>query len=274
MSKAQLQSEESLLQPEQVTSTTANTRHRTTRVLLQTATVYAVNPENFRKIKVRVLFDSGSQRSYITSSLKSRLGLSTSKKETVHLNTFGQDQFKKQSCEGVRLDLQSLDGDFVIQMKALAFPVVCSPVATRLDVNEFQHLEGLEFADEIDGRSEMIDILLGADYYYKVVTGEIIKGDTGPTAVASKFGWLLTGPVKLHGAVPTYTAANLVINGNGATQLPGDNNHALTYALRKFWDLESLGIIETMEERDSCKTSNFRAQGTRLVYHGKTAKEN
>ena len=111
-------SEESLLQPEQVTSTPANTRHRTTHVLLQTATVYAVNPENSRRIKVRVLFDSGSQRSYITSSLKSRLGLSTCKKATVHLGTFGQDQFKKQSCEGVRLDLQGLDGDFVIQMKA------------------------------------------------------------------------------------------------------------------------------------------------------------
>ena len=112
---AAAKSEESLLQPEQVTSTTANTRHRTTHVLLQTATVYAVNPENSRRIKVRVLFDPGSQRSYITSSLKSRLGLSTCKKETVHLNTFAQDQFKKQSCEGVRLDLQGLDGDFVIQ---------------------------------------------------------------------------------------------------------------------------------------------------------------
>ena len=146
-------------------------------------------------------------------------------------------------------DFVILDGDFVIQMKALTFPVICSPVAIRLDINEFQHLEGLEFADEIDGRSEMIDILLGADYY-EVVTGEIIKGDTGPTAVASKFAWLLTGPVKLRGAVPTYTAANLVINGNGATQLPGDNNHALSDALRKFWDLESLGIIETAEEKE------------------------
>ena len=73
---------------------------------------------------------------------------------------------------------------------------------------------------------------------------------TGPTAVASKFGWLLIGPVKLRGAVPTYTAANLVINGNGATQLLGDNNHALTDASRKFWDLESLGIIETTEEKE------------------------
>ena len=97
-------------------------------------------------------------------------------------------------------------------MKALAFPVICSPAATQLDINEFQLLGGVE----IDG-SVVIDILLGADYYYEVVTGEIIKGDTDPTAVASKFGWLLTGPVKLCGAVPTNTAASLVINGNGAT---------------------------------------------------------
>ena len=31
-------------------------------------------------------------------------------------------------------------------------------------------------------------MLLGADYYYKVVTGEVIKGDTGPAAVGSKPG--------------------------------------------------------------------------------------
>ena len=50
-------------------------------------------------------------------------------------------------------------------MKGLAFSVICSPVATRLNINEFQHLEGLEFADEIDADSGMIEILVGADYY-------------------------------------------------------------------------------------------------------------
>ena len=86
----------------------------TTHALPQTATVYAVNPENSKKIKVRVLCDSGSQRSYITGSLKSRLGLSVSKK-TVHLDTFGLDHSKKQSREGVKLDLQGLDGDFAFK---------------------------------------------------------------------------------------------------------------------------------------------------------------
>jgi hypothetical protein len=81
-------------------------------------------------VKVRVLFDSGSQRSYVTSSLKSRLGPSTRKRETVHSNTFGEEQFKKQSCEMVELGIQGLDGVFTIEVRALAFPVICSPVAT------------------------------------------------------------------------------------------------------------------------------------------------
>ena len=88
----------------------------------------------------------------------------------------------------VELGIQGLDGVFTIEVRALAFPVICSPVATRVDIAEFPQMDGLEFADEINGASETIDILLEADYYYEVVTGEIIKGEMGPTAVQSKFG--------------------------------------------------------------------------------------
>jgi hypothetical protein len=45
-----------------------------------------------RRIEVnnrRILFDTGSQRSYITDNLKTRLGLKTTKTETLQLNTFG-----------------------------------------------------------------------------------------------------------------------------------------------------------------------------------------
>jgi hypothetical protein len=147
------------------------------------------------------------------------------------LNTFGEEQFKKQSREMVELGIQGLNGAFTIEVRALAFPVICSPVATRVDIAEVPQLDGLEFADEINGASETIDILLGADYYYEVVTGEISKGEMGPTAIQSKFGCLLTGPVKLCGTVPTYTVANLVIDGHGPTRPPENENRTLADAL-------------------------------------------
>ena len=39
-----------------------------------------------------------------------------------------------------------------------------------------------------------IDILVGSDFYWTLVTGEIVKTDKGSVAVGSKLGWLLSGP--------------------------------------------------------------------------------
>ena len=46
----------------------------------------------------------------------------------------------------------------------------------------------------MDVSNKHIDILIGADHYYDVVIGEVIKGRTGPVVISSKLGWL-SGPV-------------------------------------------------------------------------------
>ena len=38
-----------------------------------------------------------------------------------------------------------------------------------------------------------IDLLIGADLYWKVVTGKTILLKNGPMAVESLFGWILSG---------------------------------------------------------------------------------
>ena len=57
-------------------------------VLLQTATAVAINEDQSKSTTVRVLFDSGSQRSYITDGVRRKLGLKSTNIETLHLNTF------------------------------------------------------------------------------------------------------------------------------------------------------------------------------------------
>ena len=42
-------------------------------------------------------------------------------------------------------------------------------------------------------KSIPIGLILGADYYWDIVTDEIIRGN-GPTAVSSKLGYHLSGP--------------------------------------------------------------------------------
>jgi hypothetical protein len=63
-------------------------------VMLQTATATATNEDATRSTKVKILFDSGSQRSYISDKLKSRLNLQPETTETLHLNTFGERNYR------------------------------------------------------------------------------------------------------------------------------------------------------------------------------------
>ena len=43
-----------------------------------------------------------------------------------------------------------------------------------------------------------VDILIGYDQYWNVVTGEVRKGTSGPTAINTILGWVLSGPVENH----------------------------------------------------------------------------
>lgn len=137
---------------------------------------------------MRILFDNGSQRSYVTSSLKSKLNLKPIKSETLHLNTFGGNTFRKQSCDVVKLRLEGREGEEV-EINALNYPIICSPLPSKVQVN-CPHLEDLQLADELDDNCGTIDVLVGSDYYWEIVSGETVRGDSGPTAVSSKFVFL------------------------------------------------------------------------------------
>ena len=75
-------------------TTTSNMANKGT-VLLKTAKTTATNSDGSRSSRVRVLFDSGSQRSYISNRLKTTLKLKLVKNETLDLNTFGNSKFRK-----------------------------------------------------------------------------------------------------------------------------------------------------------------------------------
>ena len=89
--------------------------------------------------------DSGSQRTYITNSLKEKLVLQSKRTETLKLNTFGKDQFSKKKCDVVQLSLQGNDGD--VEISAVCFPKICSPIPTRICPDRYPHLKGLNIAD-------------------------------------------------------------------------------------------------------------------------------
>ena len=233
------------------TSENANAKHR---VLLQTATAIATNEEGTKSTTIRVLFNNGSQRSYITDSLRSRLQLKSLNTEQLNLNTFGESKFKKQSCDIVNLQLRKTEHDDPITISALTFPVICSPLPAKV-YTSYAHLDGLELADEPCSSGSSIDLLIGSDYYWNFVTGETKRGEDGPIAVNSKLGWLLSGPINGTDDRSYITHSNLIIDGHNSLFQPSQDD-ILADTLKSFWETESIGISEPSANGD-VKTESF-----------------
>jgi hypothetical protein len=62
-------------------------------------------------------------------------------------------------------------------------------------VKSYPHLSNLQLADDREGHAP-IDVLVGADQYWNLVTGGVTRGESGPAAIHTKLGWVLSGPVK------------------------------------------------------------------------------
>ena len=226
-------------------------------VLLQMAKTFACN-DSGNKVPVKILFDLGSQRSYLTENLKERLGLTSKNSEVLYLNTFGTSKVAKHNCQKVSFQLETLDNDFVT-VSALSFPEICTPLAGPIDISEFPHLQGLMLADRPDKlndwESEHIDILLGADQYFSFVKGDIIRGSSGPVAVRSELGWLISGPVGNDGAEVCNSSCvvnNLsIVEGriNSGEFEMREKEEAL-FNFKRAWEIES-------EEQESSHTKSF-----------------
>ena len=94
----------------------------------------------------------------------------------------------------------------------------------------------------IDDRLQ-IDLLIGSDFYWSMVTGVIRRGKSGPTAIQTKVGWVLSGPTDVREVTTnlTFTSTHLL----NVHCIPAEDK--LEDRLKKFWDLETLGI-QTQEQ--------------------------
>ena len=120
-----------------VSSTATEAVEEKKMVLLQTAQAKAGNELTQKEIQVRVLFDSGSQRSYITEYLCCRLKLNPIRAEKLRLNTFGDTRFKPRQCKLYKLYLCNTQSSEKIEITALSFPVIYSTLPVISNVKGY-----------------------------------------------------------------------------------------------------------------------------------------
>ena len=214
-----------------------------TPVLLQTAQAYVHKPTSPAcGVTIRLMLDGGSQRSYITERVREALGLESEGTEVVNIKTFGSETTKLQSVDSVTATIHSKEGNQInvlfSTVPLICEPLSCQPVAyTR---QQYRHLSELDLADSSSVGDELhIDALIGSDHYWQLVTGRVVRGDSGPTAIHTHLGWVLSGPV---GGTSDNNHSNLHSSHSLHILHSSDSSSSLDSSLKAFWELESLGI--------------------------------
>ena len=97
-------------------------------VFLQTAQVALSKSglEGTKKLNIRAIFDTGSQRSYVFQRVVDALKLETMNTEKLRIATFGNQEQELQEVNLVELALSKPETGFKLTLNAFSVPHICS----------------------------------------------------------------------------------------------------------------------------------------------------
>lgn len=139
-----------------------------------------------KRLKVRVLFNTGRQRSFITSRVVKFRAIEKSRHEWVVTSTF---------------DLQVKEGGLKAVHKLELFPV-CDGDGVEVEMyevpnvsqvkNDHAHLQDLWFSDVCKSEAVLeVNVLIGADYLWCFQRRRTIRGEKDePVVVETCLGWV------------------------------------------------------------------------------------
>ncbi|XP_057310540.1 uncharacterized protein LOC130648504 [Hydractinia symbiolongicarpus] len=204
--------------------------------LLQTANAHLLNTDkNSVVFSGCVLFDNCSQKSFITSNAKQRSKLKIIRSEILNVKVFGDNSEKPRKLDVVKVKIKNAHSNDYSVIEAYVMDMICSPLSNqRVDLAQTL-LPNICLADNNASDKKQIDVLIGANYYWNFVTGQIIKTENALTAVQTILGWTLNGNVRVSSS--TVNVANVLLSHKGH-ELSTDN-------LKKFWQVEDINEVDT-----------------------------
>ena len=208
------------------------------------STCYQIAEAFCGKRKINILFDSGSDRSYVSSNIVRFVRPRFMGRQELKVCSFGGSAVPL-SADTYELKLKTRHSGTVV-LRALEVPQICSPLRRcKLLPEDLLPLSVSDLAAEPNTLMSSIDVLIGLDQYWDLVGSHQMRVDNGLMAQRSAFGWLLSGKV-------------------GSSAGDGLVSHQLFTegCIRKFWDLDSLGVVAAEEEADSELTKKFQDELT------------
>ena len=166
-------------------------------VVMQTALVEVIHTDGSTH-HARILFDTGSSRSFVTESLQRRANLKSTGQDQISLATFGSPVRSTSQYPRVKLQIKANNGS-VQTLSANVIPEITSPIQkVPLDVKKHPSLATLPLAEPLTSFSSdrlQVDILIGLDHYYDIIGADRMSFPDGLQLLHSTVGLVATGKV-------------------------------------------------------------------------------
>ena len=159
-----------------------------TSIMLQTARGEVADVQEQSNVAINIVFDSCSQRTYVTERIAKILSLEPTSRQNVTIKTFGHNE-KELDVGEYEFCLKTNDNQMNVYVRALGVPNICSSIyGQRIDIAKTEHpfLNDLVLANDRNNLEEDIDLLIGADLYWTLVEDKIKRDDnSGPVSIKS-----------------------------------------------------------------------------------------
>ena len=121
------------------------------------------------------------------------------RKVPVDINTFMSNHKRTTKFKEYEIIVRAISSNKKLFLKVLGTPTIFYTIKEQnidLAVEQTEFVKGLQLADRGQHSPESkIDILIGSDCYWKVVTGEVKRDSCSEmVAINTMFGWCLSGP--------------------------------------------------------------------------------
>ena len=221
------------------TSSLSSSVKTQTDVLLQTIKV-PVRGKG-RQVEAVVLFDTGSDKSYISKELVDKIAPEWVESKNLSFASFGTNLPSPPENRNVyNVMLQGQGENEIVGLKATCIPTICAPLSQpKVPTHLLKKLDGRQIS-LLSGAQVKVDILIGLDSYWKIMTGEVKFLSSDLVAQRSKLGWVLSG------CVPTSKSTH-----SKPSTLLFCHEVPLNADIQSFWDLETIGIKEIEIENQS-----------------------
>ncbi|KAL6735613.1 hypothetical protein Aduo_006035 [Ancylostoma duodenale] len=212
----------------------------------------AVNEKTGTIEKVSILLDTGSQHSYIREDTAVRLNLPLSRFKTCNVMTFGGQSSAEKSAR-TRVTLVDIE-----ENQVTIHLCTRKMITTVCSHNIIPHTPLQRHASSVIKEEISIDILLGIDYYWKIVDHNATENfGNGLITINTRFGPVTSGYTRLP--------RNHVL----ITKETRDEEYSSTDTiLSKLWDLETIGIHDdpnpSADQRENEKIINQFLRTTRI----------